>query len=119
MRTACLLAVILLATSSARGQAPVYQRMRSGAGHPDARSGYHHGRPGGFDPYGYGAFYGGYFAPPIVVGSYYQRPYPYHFDYYRYRWGGAPSHDDGDPGGEMIRAADCPCLNSPPVEAVE
>lgn len=26
---------------------------------------------------------------PQVSGSYFQRPYPYHLDYYRMRWGGS------------------------------
>ena len=28
-------------------------------------------------------------AGPQVSGGYYQRPYPYHLDYYRMRWGGS------------------------------
>jgi hypothetical protein len=44
---------------------PVYQRR---------------GFPGGYGGYGYG---------PQVSGSYFQRPYPYHLDYYKMRYGGS------------------------------
>jgi hypothetical protein len=112
MRTACLLALALIVATPVSGQAPVYQRMRTDARHPDSRPGYHHSRRGGFDPHAYGNFYGGYFAPPLVVGSYYQRPYPHHFDYYRYRWGGAAVGEPTPlaPQVEMMPVAECPCL---------
>ncbi len=109
MRTACLLALILLAAPSAQGQAPTYQRMRTGVHHPATRPGYHHGS--GYGSGVYGGWDGGFFAPTVIAGSYYQRPYPYHFDYYRFRWGaghmGAPAPD---PTVEMMPVADCPCL---------
>ena len=73
--------------------APTYARMRSGAGDWHARGGY--GRQG----FGIG-FVQPFYQPPIVTGSYYQRPYPYHFDYYRSRWGAA---------SEQAPTLDCRC----------
>ncbi len=58
---------------------PTYQRNRS-----HGNRGFHGGGFYGQPNFGYGG-YGGFFAPPIVVGSYYQRPYPSHFDYFRLR----------------------------------
>lgn len=29
------------------------------------------------------------YTPPQVSGGHFQRPYPYHLDYYRMRWGGS------------------------------
>lgn len=85
-----------------------YQRLRSGAGDWNARGGHNQHWRGGF-----GGFYNPFFAQPLVTGTWYQRPYPYHFDYYRYRWGGAPNGVYGDPTIEMMPAADCPCLTAP------
>jgi hypothetical protein len=122
MPRACLLAVLALAAISAApavaqdaAMAPTYQRLRSGAGDWHGRGGHNQhwrGGGGGFGG-GFGGFYNPFFAPPIVTGSWYERPYPYHFDYYRQRWGGSPNGSYGDPGVEMIPAADCPCLNAP------
>jgi len=92
-----------------------YARVRAGAEEWAERGGgFGYGGPwgagwgggwgGGFaNPYGFG------FAGPIVQGSWYQRPYPYHFDYYRYRWGGAAPNQvyDVPPPG------DCPCAETP------
>lgn len=72
---ATVLAAMVLAVGalSAIGQPPVYQRTSSAAG---------------------GAYWGGYAgnssqaAPPVSSGSF-QRPYPYHLDYYRMRYGGS------------------------------
>jgi opacity protein-like surface antigen len=127
MRSTLLLAALLVAAASspASAQAPVapYQRLRAGAETWSARGGpgqhWRGGGYGGSHGIGYGGFYAPYFAPPLITGSWYERPYPYHFDYYRHRWGGAPTGPYGDPGVEMIPAADCPCLSPPPVEVVE
>lgn len=73
---------------------PTYSRMRGGAGDWQAR-GWHGGGWGWGGGYG---FVQPFFPQPIVTGSYYQRPYPYHFDYYRYRW-----------GGDQSPTQDCPC----------
>lgn len=78
--------------------APTYSRTRSGVENWQAR-GPGHGQRG----YGYG-FYQPNYQQPIVAGSWYQRPYPYHFDYYRYRWGG------GAP--EQAPITDCPCATT-------
>jgi hypothetical protein len=115
MRYVLLIAVLALAPVAARGQAPAYQRTRGGADDWQSRGGHaqHWRGPSG----GFGGFYNPYFAaPPIVAGSYYQRPYPYHFDYFRGRWDGAGQ----TPQGEMMPVAECPCLTGPPpLEAIQ
>lgn len=84
---AILVACALAATEVEGGEqaGPVYQRGRQG----ESRGGWGHG--GGGRP-GYGGYYGygGYFSPPVVTGSWYARPYPYHFDYYRWRYSAPP-----------------------------
>jgi hypothetical protein len=120
MPRACLLAVLALAAISApsalaqdAAMSPAYQRLRTGAGDWHARGGHNQHWRRGYGS-GYGGFFDPYFAaPPFITGSWYERPYPYHFDYYRYRWGGAPYGPNGYPGDEMIPAADCPCLAEP------
>jgi hypothetical protein len=115
MRHALLVIVLALSTATACAQAPAYQRTRGGAGDWHARGGH---AQNWRDPYGgIGGFYNPYFvAPPIVTGSYYQRPYPYHFDYYRNRWGG-PALAEGSVTGAAT--PDCPCVVPPPLEVVE
>jgi hypothetical protein len=101
--------------SQASAQAPAYQRTRGGADDWQVRGGHaQHWR----GPYGsYGGFYDPYFAaPPIVTGSYYQRPYPYHFDYYRNRWVAQAPTESSEAG---YATPDCPCAVAPPVELVE
>lgn len=92
-----------------------YSRTRPGAEQWSQRGdgyGFWGRGQGGFNPY----FYGHGFSGPIVQGSWYQRPYPYHFDYYRHRWGGP----DQAPQGQMMPVAECPCLAAPPpVETVQ
>jgi hypothetical protein len=111
MRSAFLFAAILLAArvSPAAAQTPAapYQRVRTGADAWSARGGFPGSWTGGVSPYG--AFVNPFFTPPIVAGSWYQRPYPYHFDYYRHRWG--DSDANGAMRGEMMPTADCPCLD--------
>jgi hypothetical protein len=85
---------------------PTYSRLRTGAEDWHARGGrYEHGRHGGYGGYGYG---GGYYQPyisPVIAGSWYARPYPYHFDYFRDRWTGqAPA---------VPSSSDCPCAELP------
>lgn len=90
--------------------APTYQRVRSGAEDWQARGGFAYG--GGHSGFGWP---GGFFQPyvsPVIASSWYARPYPYHFDYFRGRW------DGGQSGyvGEAAPAPDCPCANEvPPV----
>jgi hypothetical protein len=90
-------------------QGPAYARQRMGAQDWGQRGGGYGGpRVGSFYPgyYGYGFGYGG----PVITGSWYARPYPYHFDYYRYRWG----HPDGGYlAPEPAAAEDCPCVPEP------
>jgi hypothetical protein len=98
--------------TAAQSPAAPYQRIRNGADAWSARGGFPHSWYGGFGAYG--GFVAPFFTPPIVAGSWYERPYPYHFDYYRHRWGGAPAGAYGNAGVEMIPAADCPCLLAAP-----
>ncbi len=84
--------------------APTYSRMRAGADD-------WHARGGGYGPGypGYGAGYG-YFQPyvsPVIAGSWYARPYPHHFDYFRDRWNGSAS--------ELQQ--ECPCAEELPAAA--
>jgi hypothetical protein len=56
---------------------------------------------------------GGFFQPyfsPVIASSWYQRPYPYHFDYFRGRWDGG----QGAYAGAVPSAVDCPCMNEVP-----
>ena len=121
MRIACSLiaALLALAPAALRAQGPAaiptYQRTRGGGD-----GGAHRGNAGhwGGAP-GFGGLYPPYFAPaPIIVGSYYQRPYPHHFDYYRHRWGQQPQsplqQQQSPPNVEMMPVADCPCLAAEP-----
>lgn len=116
-----ILAALSLTPATLRAQAPTgpapYQRTRGGADQGQFRGGgpWRGGSPGS-GGFGYGGIYNPYFAPaPIIAGSYYQRPYPYHFDYYRNRWSGQEqqTQSQGPPPVEMIPAADCPCLAAP------
>jgi hypothetical protein len=102
-----LLSYVGLAFSQAPepSAAPTYLRQRPGAEQWLERT---------QGAYGYGWAYPGipygFFAPPVVAGSWYARPYPYHFDYYRHRWGGQP---------EAAMPPDCPCATEPaPSEAL-
>ena len=103
MRTILLLAVGVAVAVLSAGEpktaaqdmatAPVYMRTRGGDDGAYGRGGYGYGR---FPGYGYG-----YFQPytPYVASSWYARPYPYHFDYFRGRWSGQTAGP----------AANCPC----------
>src|SRR6185295_17820427 len=102
------------ATALAQGpmNAPPYQRLRMGSPQMPAGSWSAGRRGGGYG--GYGGYYNPYFASyPIVTGTWYQRPYPYHFDYYKYRWGTTPPMV-APAETEMIPASDCPCLTPQP-----
>lgn len=93
----CALAILVSGrVSCAEGEVPTYQRQRHVAwdGVPPA-SGW------GYSPAGYaGAAYWGGFAGQAYAGTWYQRPYPYHFDYYRGRFSAPP----------VSKAqSDCPC----------
>jgi hypothetical protein len=90
MRTLLVIACLLLPAGSAlAAEGPVYQRQRHDGG-----------RFGGFGGYSYGQpYYGGFYSPPTIYGSYYTRPYPTHLDYFRLR--GTP-------------VPDCPCADVVP-----
>jgi hypothetical protein len=59
------------------GRRPVYQRHAF-----DWGRGGHDGRRNGFDRFRP-------FVTPQVSSAWFQRPYPYHLDYYKMRWGGS------------------------------
>jgi hypothetical protein len=88
---------VLEAHAQPGAMAPAYSRMRTGADD-------WHGRGGGYG-YGYN-FFPPYYYPPVYAGSWYSRPYPYHFDYYRYRWNGNPTNGDE---AEPRTNPNCPC----------
>jgi hypothetical protein len=112
---ACVIASALTPSTPASAQdGQPYARQRMGA-HDWRQRGDGFGY-GGRGDFGYGGFYNPYFySGPIVTGSYYQRPYPYHFDYYRHRWGANDAHHNHS--GPPAAAVDCPCADLPPVEA--
>lgn len=58
----------------------VYARQR--VQHRGEYLGYAAGAIYGHQP---GGFYGGFFVPPVVTGSWYARPYPYHMDFHQVR----------------------------------
>ena len=89
-RTLLALTLLLSCLAAAPSQAqprgaPVYSRQRG-----DARAG---GRVAG-GPRVAGQIPGRHriFYPyqPVIAGSWYARPYPYHFDYYRQRYSAPP-----------------------------
>jgi hypothetical protein len=91
---------------------PNYSRMRTGADDWHGRGG-SYGWSGGYGGYGYGYnFFPPYYYPPVYAGSWYARPYPYHFDYYRYRWSG---NQMGDPNAAAPADRECPCDAEPTV----
>ena len=101
------LLVVCCATSLANAQQPpTYSRMRQGADDWNARGG---GFGYSFPSYMYGGFFPPFGPPVVVTGSYYQRPYPSHFDFARTRWSGAPPEQAYQQ--ELMRRSDCPCAN--------
>jgi hypothetical protein len=94
----CLAIVPINLAADLRAQeAPAYQRNRDVA---FVNHGGGHGHHGG----GYGGFYSPWFTPQYFSGTWYERPYPYHFDYYRMRYGTPPAQQT---------ALDCPCAETP------
>jgi hypothetical protein len=87
-------------------EAPTYSRMRQGADDWQARGG---GFGYSVPSYMYGGFFPTFGPPVVVTGSWYQRPYPSHFDFARTRWSGAPP--EGAYQQEMMPRSDCPCAN--------
>jgi hypothetical protein len=87
-----LLVVSAAAAACAEGGQPAYQRSRGGW--QGGGGSYHGGSPNHHYPpnrqhgkhFGHG---GKGYQPPQVSGGFFQRPYPYHLDYYRMRWGGS------------------------------
>ncbi|MGI9427740.1 MAG: hypothetical protein ACR2NM_03700 [Bythopirellula sp.] len=97
MRPLCLFALSLclllpcLESSLQAGEGPVYSRNRGGMRGGYTGGGRHVGHRGHFGGFGFRPF------QPTVAGSWYARPYPYHFDYYRWRYSVPPQPQD------------CPC----------
>jgi len=87
MQTTLLAIVACLPLEVCSGQSsqshPVYQRQRQ---HSTQRYRGHRSR-GNFARGGYGAYSPLFFYPPTFFGSWYQRPYPTHLDYFRLRDG--------------------------------
>ena len=104
---AALLALGAAASPALAQQAsPVYSRMRQGADDWHARGG---GYGYSFPSYMYGGYYTPFSPPVIISQSWYQRPYPYHFEVARQRWGGPPQQQ-AYPQDMMLRS-DCPCAD--------
>jgi len=69
------------------GHGPVYARQRAALRSYGGWQGANHfARFGTNNRYGvpYRGFYP--YRQPVIVGNWYARPYPSHFDYYRQRW---------------------------------
>lgn len=113
-QTALLVLLVALASGGTASLAlaqqceapPTYSRMRQGADD-------WHARGGGFGysvpSYMYGGFFLTFGPPVVVAGSWYQRPYPSHFEFARTRWGGAPPEQAYQQ--ELMPRSDCPCAN--------
>ncbi|NOY43638.1 MAG: hypothetical protein GXP26_17615 [Planctomycetes bacterium] len=96
----CALAILVSGQASfAEEEVPTYQRQRYAAGDGAPYSTGWGGAPG-YAGAGYGAAYWGGFAGQAYAGTWYQRPYPYHFDYYRGRFGAQSARKP---------QSDCPC----------
>lgn len=99
-----VLVVVAIAAEAAIAQSepfPVYSRSRSGALGGGAWRGEY--RPPARPPFDQANI--GYFGyAPTVAGSWYTRPYPYHFDYYRWRY------------STPRQTVDCPCAEATVVE---
>lgn len=105
----CVVIVALGVFAEVRGEDAVpaiYQRSRDIAfvngggmwGSHGGGDGHHGGGHSGLGQWG-GGFYNPGFGTQFYAGTWYQRPYPYHFDYYRMRY--------GTPSVQQI-APDCP-----------
>ena len=92
---------------------PAYQRTRGGGNQMTPPDGRWRRSPRGYGDFGgyYNPYYYPYFMP-IVAGTWYQRPYPYHFDYYKYRWGQQGTEPGPPTIEDMIPAVECPCLGT-------
>ena len=95
-RSLCLI-LPCVESAAQPGGGPAYARNRGGGMHGGHVGGGWRGAP-------IGGHFGGYgFFPyqPTIAGSWYARPYPYHFDYYRWRYSMPP------------QTQDCPCPPAP------
>lgn len=115
LRRSLLATLLVLGAVASPGFAqqapPTYARMRQGADDWFARGG---GFGYAFPSYMYGGFFPGYSPPVIMSQSWYQRPYPYHFDVARQRWGGPPPEQtEGQGYPTTTPRSDCPCADEP------
>lgn len=107
---ACLAAISSLAAMAPAQEplaAPTYSRLRTGADDWQVRGGAS-GHGWGHGGWGWNS---GFFQPyvsPVIASSWYARPYPHHFDYFRGRWNAPPAADVAPPP-----AASCPCAEQP------
>ena len=92
LATLCLGCSAAITDRAEANDGPVYSRQRAAV-----RGEF--GRTEGFRNAGrQHGYYGGYFPyQPVIAGSWYARPYPHHFDYYRRRYSAPPIQPD------------CPC----------
>jgi hypothetical protein len=103
----CCFLALGAVTAFAEDTVPVvYQRNReivsvsTGHGHFGGHLGHQYGVP-----YAYP-----WFTPQVVAGTWYERPYPYHFDYYRWRYSMPPI--------QAVAPTDCPCADIPADEPI-
>ena len=86
----CLICALVVSgfdsLANAEGAPATYQRRSRGAMHGRHMAGWQHP---GFG-YGWATGWGGFYNQAFA-GSWYQRPYPYHFDYYKNRFNGPPA----------------------------
>ncbi len=75
---ACALLLTVASLAAANEGGGTYQRQRM---HGGRHFNYHGGHPG----------WGGFYYQPQVYGSWYERPYPHHFDYFRWRYSAPPA----------------------------
>lgn len=97
-----------LASAQDAGAPPTYSRMRQGADDWQARGG---GFGYSVPSYMYGGFFPTFGPPVVVTGSWYQRPYPGHFDFARTRWGGTPPDGYYQNQQPTMLRSDCPCAD--------
>jgi len=92
----------------AQTELPVYQRYRQNDGSGAAPSPQGDYRQQPYQGYSYGGYYPAFYYPQWYAGSWYQRPYPYHFDFYKWRYAAGSAAAPSSPEGRPARS-DCPC----------
>ena len=91
----------------AQTEGPVYQRYRQNDAYGAAQGPYGSYQQPPYQGYHYGgyypAFYPPFYYPQWFAGSWYQRPYPYHLDYYKWRYAPGNSVPPASPGKRPAR----------------